>query len=477
MSNWAVALLLSAVPCVVIADPIPEVTAHHVNIVTDDSVDKPSSLRVVKDTHGVSDAVFAYHNAIGPLASGYGFHALDEGDGGAGGGAIGGATTRTTMADAIVGNRRAAGPGNGVIGTRWENGDGSGVYGLMRGTGTGSGVTGYKILTGDGHGVYGKNESTDGSGVYGERLNGAGPGYGVLGYAKGAVGIDNASVAGLKKSGDWGYSILADSRGRDSALRAFSAANAAKAVDSLTDATNNSPVSNAFERANGAMGVVTSDLVSGGGSRNAPLVASESRIEPNAASTGSARVTAIDARVSNAVSGSDDVRGASSTVLATDGKQAIGYRAIVDGRNDANYGVYANAIGGKSNYSGYFVGDVQVGRVMTPTDSKLQEVHGEVDYAKSMQRVLANKIYVSDRYIVWKETDAKGVVTEKRQKITSNETGNLAQDVQKTNPDAVVVNPEGYLSVSDREELYQLKAAVIYLTRQLEAKGINVAPH
>lgn len=477
MKNWAVTLLLGTVPSLVFADAIPEVIDHHVNIVSDDAVNKPSSLRVVKDTRGISDAVFAYHNAIGPLGSGYSFHALDEGDGGSGGGAIGGATTRTNNADAIVGNRRAAGPGNGVIGTRWENGDGSGIYGLMRGTGIGSGVTGYKILTGDGDGVHGKNESTDGSGVYGERLNEAGPGYGVLGYAKGAVGINNASVAGLKKPGDWGYSILADSKGRDSALRAVSSENTAKAIDSLTEVTNASPVSNVFERANGAMGVASSDFVSGGGSRTAQLIASESRIEPSVASTGSARVISVDARVGNTVTGSDDARGVSSTVLATNGKQAAGLRTIVDGSNDANFGIYANAAGGKSNYSGYFVGNVQAALILTPTDSRLQEVHGEVDYSKSMERVLANKIYVSDRYIVWKETDANGIVTERRQKIATRETGNLAQDVQRTNPDAVVVNPDGYLSVSDREELYQLKAAVIYLTRQLKEKGIDVTQH
>ncbi|AUZ45066.1 hypothetical protein [Pseudomonas orientalis] len=476
MKNLSAILLLGALSSAAFAEPLPETITQHVNIVTDDAVVKPSSLRVVKDTHGVSDAVFAYHNAIGPMASGYGFHALDEGDGGAGGGAIGGATTRSTAADAIVGNRRESGPGNGVIGTRWENGNGSGVYGVMRGTGSGSGVTGYKILTGSGHGVYGKNESADGAGVYGERLNGAGPGYGVLGYAQGATGIDNASVAGLKKEGDWGYSILADSRGRDSALRVFSARNVGRAIDSLTDVTNTSPVSNTLERANGSFGIASTSLVSGGGPRTASVTASVSSVEPVAASTGVGAVTAQESRISSAVTGSGDARGSTSTVLATDGKQATGYRALVDGRNDANYGVYANATGGKINYSGYFIGDVQAGRVMTATDSRLQEVRGEVDYAKSMQRVLANKVYVSDRYVVWKETDANGVVTEKRQKIATNETGNLAQDVQKTNPDAVVVNPDGYMSVSDREELYQLKAAVIYLTKQLQAKGIDVTP-
>ncbi|MGQ7859362.1 hypothetical protein ACUN0G_08590 [Pseudomonas sp. 32A] len=476
MKNIAVALLVGIASYPVFADTLPESIAHHVDIITDDSVQQASSLRVVKDTKSVSDAVFAYHSTSGPLASGYGFHALDLGDGGGGGGAIGGATTRSTNADAIVGNRRESGPGNGVIGTRWERGNGSGVYGLMRGTGSGSGVTGYKILNGSGHGVYGKNESTDGAGVYGERMNDAGPGYGVLGYAKGATGIDNASVAGLKKDGDWGYSILADSRGRDSALRAFSARNAARAIDSLTDATNTSQVSNSFVRANGVFGTGSAVVVSGGGLRTGPVVASASSVEPSQVSTGTEAVTAQTVSVSNAVAGSDEVRGVSATVMSTDGKQAAGYRAMVGGRNDANYGIYANAVGGKINYSGYFVGDVQAGRVMTATDSRLQDVHGEVDYAKSMKRVLANKVYVSDRYVVWKETDANGVVTEKRQKIASNETGNLAQDVQSTNPDAVSVNPDGYMSVSDREELYQLKAAVIYLTRQLQEKGIDVTP-
>ncbi|PHN20246.1 hypothetical protein [Pseudomonas sp. ICMP 460] len=476
MNNLAVALMLGVTSSAAFAEAIPESIEHHVSIVTDDAVQAPSSLLVIKNTTSISDAVSAHHKAMGPLGSGYAFHALDEGDGGGGGGAIGGATARTNTADAIVGNRRADGPGNGVIGTRWESGAGSGVYGLMRGTGSGSGVTGYKVLTGSGHGVYGKNESKDGAGVYGERLNDAGPGYGVLGYAKGATSIDNASVAGLKKQGDWGYSMLADSRGRDSALRAFSARNAAMAIDSMTDGTNTSPVSNTFERANGAYGVAASTLVSGGGTRTGSVAASVSSVEPSEVSTGKGRVTAQEARISSAVTGSEDARGNSSTVLATDGKEASGYRAIVEGRNDTNYGVYANAVGGKSNYSGYFVGDVQAGRVMTVTDSRLQDIHGEVDYAKSMQRVLANKVYVSDRYVVWKETDANGVVTEKRQKIATNETGNLAQDVQATNPDSVTVNPDGYLSVSDREELYQLKAAVIYLTRQLQEKGIDVTP-
>ncbi len=348
--------------------------------------------------------------------------------------------------------------------------------GVMRGSGSGSGVMGYKALSGTGDAIYGKNESAYGSGVFGHRLVGAGHGFGVLGHAEGVNAKEDASVAAIKTAKDNGYALFVNSKSTDSALRVSAGVNSALAIDSFTDIANASPVSNRFERANGDGGTAAEFVVSGSGQRSQPLAGQLVAVFPPNVSNGAATVSGQSIVIGESVQGSRDVRGGNANVFATKGEESFGYRSQVTGDNTTNYGVYSNATGGKVNWSGYFVGDVLAARVLVPADKKHQDIHGEADYQKSLENVMAGKVYVSDRYITWKETDAQGAVVEKRQKVSSNELNVLAEDVKATNPEAVKESEDGSLSISDREELYQLKAAVIYLTKRLKEKGVDVTP-
>jgi hypothetical protein len=89
-------------------------------------------------------------------------------------------------------------------------------------------------------------------------------------------------------------------------------------------------------------------------------------------------------------------------------------------------------------------------------------------------------VYCYNKYSAWdeKEFDAKGnvvSVTEKRDLLAVNEIGPIAQELLEVTPDHVDKSGK-YLAVSDRSELYQLKAAVQELSRQLaelRSKVIN----
>ncbi|MCY1400691.1 hypothetical protein D9M71_157910 [compost metagenome] len=66
---------------------------------------------------------------------------------------------------------------------------------------------------------------------------------------------------------------------------------------------------------------------------------------------------------------------------------------------------------------------------------------------------------------------------EKRQLVATREIGPIAQEIQTVNPDFItpyMVGDVEYLSVSDRSELFQLKAAVKYLVERLRAEDIDV---
>lgn len=433
---------------------------------TTDGVAQNYSFYGDRETSRVADVFFANHNCTGPAGAGYGFHALDYGDGAAGGGAIGGATSRSALADAIVGNRRDVGDGCGVNGSRWESGNGSGVQGVMRGTGSGHGVYGYKVLTGSGHAVYGRNESTDGAGIYGHRLNNAGPGYGVLGYAEGAGGsAENASIAGIKKAGDSGWAVLADGRGTDAALRAFAANNSAPVSHLLQDVTNTAITAFQFEKQNGKTGVGVQSSVTGGGARTGIVTAIRSIINPGVASTGTPQVYGSDVFIGATITGAVEVFGQNVVVQSTGSTSAYGVVSVVSGANTTNYGVLANATGGTTNWSGYFVGNVFYGGSLTPSDARLKDIHGEVDTARALANVVAGKVYRYDKYSL--VTDDMGA-QHRGEKILLNEIGPIAQEIQQITPDHVMQAGD-YLAMNDRSELYQLKAAVQEMAKQIAA--------
>ncbi|MBK3478725.1 hypothetical protein JJD66_21800 [Pseudomonas sp. MF6751] len=473
--------------------------AQNVLMQTDDSSDNQYTLHTIRTTNLNSDTIFTERVATGSSSTGYAIHALDSGDGatssGDGGGAIGGATSRNSDASAIVGNRRATGPGHGGIFSRLESGNGNGAHGFRAGTGAGNGVYGYLVQGAQGHGVRGTHEGTaSGAGVFGERLNGAGPGPGVMGHAAGQGALEDASVFGYKLSGDYGYAILADARGRDAAIRAFAAlTSTAKAVESLTDVTCTAPTSNTFERDYGAQGFCVLHRVNGATARTGPVIATVSTVAPTANSTGTSTVTGHALTIGSNVSGSSEACGATYDVLAKDGVSAFGAKAVVNGTNTTNYGMYANAVGGTTNWSGYFVGNVFYGGTLSPSDARLKTIHGEVDYAQCLENVIANPVYCYDKeaaYMapvkVWDEEieDREGTLfiptygeEEQRQLVAVREIGNLAQDIQKTNPDFITeyaVGDTNYLSISDRSELFQLKAAVKYLVERLRSEGVDV---
>ncbi|MEG8231032.1 hypothetical protein [Pseudomonas orientalis] len=428
----------------------------------------------------------------------YAVHALDSGTGSPDvgtGGAIGGATSRLTYADAIVGNRRLTGEGNGGSFSRLESGVGHGAYGFRAGTGAGDGVYGYVAQAAQGSAVHGRHEGTfSGAGVFGERSNGAGEGPGVLGHASGVgVGIENASVMGFKLPGETSPAGLFDGRGVHAALRAFSAVSTtAKAVESLSDVTSTAPTSNTFERDYGAQGICVLHRVNGATARTGAVIATVSTVAPTANSTGASNVTGHALTIGSNVSESAEASGASYDVLAKNGASAFGAKAVVNGANTINYGLYGNAVGGTTNWSGYFVGNVFYGGALTPSDKRLKTIHGEVDYSLCLENVLANPIYCYDKeaaYMadisVWSEVeDRVGNLIiptygkeERRHLVAIREIGNLAQDIQKTNPDFITTYAVGdtdYLSVSDRSELFQLKAAFKYLVETLRSKGVDV---
>lgn len=417
-------------------------------------------------TTSTGDTFFAYHTATGASGSGYGFHSLDAGDGAGGGGAIGGATERTSLADAIVGNRRGSGAGNGVLGSRWESGDGSGVTGVMRGSGQGHGVYGYKVFTNvSGHAVHGRNESTTGAGVYGLRLNGAGDGHGVMGYASGNGSIPNncASVFAQKLSGDSGPAMYADGRGTGFSLFAFGAANNATVAKVLQDATSTADVTASIEKQNGTSGMGLDVSVSGSGARTSQVTASRSIINPASASTGTSSVVGHDVFLGSTITGSSNARGLNISVN-TGASQTYGVVSVVNGSGAANYGVYGNAVGGTVNWSGYFVGNAYVGGTITnPSDRRLKDIHHQLDGAQALANVCAAKSWVYDKYAVW--TDDAG--QQHRDKVAVREVGPIAQELQDITPDHVT-EVNGYLAVTDRSELYQLKAAVAHLAGIVE---------
>ncbi|MBI6655615.1 hypothetical protein YA0721_05705 [Pseudomonas carnis] len=464
---------------------------------TGDETATPYSAHFIRTTNKNSDAIFAERIATGATSTGYAVHALDSGTGSPDvgtGGAIGGATSRLTYADAIVGNRRLTGEGNGGSFSRLESGAGHGVYGFRAGSGAGDGVYGYMAQTAQGHAVHGRHEgSMSGAGGFFERLNGAGQGPAVLAHAIGVNGAESASVMAIKVAGDGAPAILADARGSDPAIRAFTAASAtAKAVESLSDVTSTAPTSNTFERDYGAQGICVLHRVNGATARTGAVIATVSTVAPTANSTGASNVTGHALTIGSNVSGSAEASGASYDVLAKNGASAFGAKAVVNGANTVNYGLYGNAVGGTTNWSGYFVGNVFYGGALTPSDRRLKTIHGEVDYSLCLENVLANPIYCYDKeaaYMadipVWSEVEDRVgnliVPTygkeERRHLVAIREIGNLAQDIQKTNPDFITTYAVGdtdYLSVSDRSELFQLKAAFKYLVETLRSKGVDV---
>lgn len=473
---------------------------QNVKVETDDSSDTQYTLHTVRTTNQNSDTILTERVATGEDSAGYAIHALDSGTGmpgvDGGGGAIGGATSRTTPASAVVGNRRDSGAGHGGIFSRLESGQGNGAHGFRAGSGAGDGVFGYIIQTAQGHGVHGKHEGAiSGAGVYGERLNGAGVGPGVMGHAAGAGGAESASGFFFKLADDTAPAILADARGSDPAVRAFAAVSAtAKAIESQTDVTDTAPISNTFDRDYSLAGT-NMRLRTGagnGGARTALVQGIDISVSPGATSTGTSPVYGINSLIGSSVTGSTDSRCASFNNNSIGGTDSYAFLGVVNGANTRNYAVYGNAVGGTTNWSGYFVGNVFYGGTLTPSDSRLKDIHGEVDYAKCLENVLANPIYSYDKYSAWMEpTQVYGEVEDRegnliiptfgeheaRQVVAVGEVGNLAQDIQKTNPEFITeysVGETRYLSVSDRSELFQLKAAVKYLVERLRDAGIEV---
>lgn len=429
-----------------------------------------------RSTSKNADAIFCTHTVAG-AGQGYGIHSVESGSSSVGdayifsygnsgaGGAGGFATSRLTPADAVVANRRDSGDGSGVVGTRWEDGNGNGIMGVKRGSGVGDAVMGYKVLDSEGHAIRGLNESTQGSGVYGWRKNGGGPGSGVAGYAEGSGGGGslNASIYGFKLStdnGHAGYFEAINATGSYSVLTTVAFGGTYSASEISSNSTNTSAVTAQVTRGNGLVGVVQKVNVSGFGARTGLLVGSQSFIVPAGASTGASSVIAHDAQVSADITGSSDVRAININNAATGGVDSFGTVAVVTGANTTNYAVYGNATGATTNYSGYFVGNLYYGGSLIPSDSRLKDIHGVADGRKMLSNVLACPVYIYDKYSAWDDQEGN----EQRQKIAVNEIGPIAQELQKVTPDHV--NSDGkYLAVSDRSELYQLKAAVQHLTK------------
>ncbi len=469
---------------------------RHIHFESDDAIGQAHGMSGRFTSNAVADTLFLERIANGGAASsGYAVHCLDSGTGnptiGDGGGAIGGATDRLTPASAIVGNRRGTGQGYGVIGSRLESGNGDGVQGFKAGSGAGNGVQGYIVQTAQGHGVFGKHEgSVSGSGVFGERQNGAGEGPGVLGHAAGiGVGVENASVMGFKLPTETSPAGLFDGRGVHAALRAFSATSTtAKSLECESDVTATAPISNTLDRNYGLNGTNTRIRTIGGGARTGIVQGLDLSVAPTAASSGASAVYALSVLVGANVTGSADVRCANYNNNATGITDSYGFLSVVNGSNTRNYAVYGNAVGGATNWSGYFVGNVFYGGTLTPSDRRLKDNIEEVDYAQALSNVLACPVYtyrkhaaymerlweeqVEDRdgNLIWAEREVRTVVAEK-------EIGNMAQDIEKVNPENItryLVGDTEYLSVSDRSELFQLKAAVKYLVERLREGGIEI---
>lgn len=458
-------------------------------IESSDTVGDDYTMLVNRATAENADAIYGVHTSSG-AAQGYMIHALDTGSSSLGdpyifskgnsgaGGAGGFATDRSTPADAIVANRRLAGDGSGVVGTRWETGNGNGLMGQKVGSGVGDGVLGYKVNASEGHAVRGINESTEGAGVYGHRNNGGGPGSGVAGWAQGSGGGGslNPSVYGFKLSTDNGHAGFFESvnaAGSYPVLTASAFGGAYPALDASSTETNTSAVTAQVTRGNGLVGAAHKVNVSGGGARTGLVQGSISWVVPSAASTGASGVTAHDVQIGSNVTGSAEASCITVNNAAIGGASAIGVKSVVTGANTDNYAVYGNATGGTTNYSGYFVGNLFYGGSLIPSDSRLKTIHNVVDGAECLANVLACPVYCYDKYSAWDENvlDDEGNIidtVEKRDLLAVNEIGPIAQELLEVTPDHV--NTEGkYLAVSDRSELYQLKAAVQHLALKINS--------
>lgn len=443
---------------------------------TDDSTSIKNTMYLARTTSVGSDTLLARRIADGPDSTGYAVHALDSGAGkdtvDGGGGAIGGATSRTTRADAIVGNRRGPGNGHGVIGSRLESGHGDGVRGFKAGSGGGSGVLGYITMDSQGHGVTGRHEGTiSGAGVYGERLNGAGPGPGVLGYAKGGTSTD-ASIMGMKAASDSGPASLFDARGSGAAVKAFAAGSGGSmAIDSETFSDSTCPKSNTFLRKSSSGGTcVEIKTQSAGGARAVQEVAASIIVDPLSASTGTSSVVGALVSIGSKVSGATRSVGVDSNIKSTGSDRCYAVSGVAEGvGNVRNVGVYGNAVGGTTNWSGYFEGNVFHGGSLTPSDARLKEIHHEIDGGEALSNVLLGKLYKYDKFSEY-ESESGDIV---RSKIYIGEVGPIAQELVEITPDHVTeVERGGFLAVSDRSELYQLKAAVKHLAELLKSNGI-----
>nr|WP_314471040.1 tail fiber domain-containing protein [uncultured Sphingomonas sp.] len=235
------------------------------------------------------------------------------------------------------------------------------------------------------------------------------------------------------------------------------------AIRATTSENNGELTSNVFERRNAKIGTNLDVQILTGGARTGVLTNQRSLVQPATPSTGTFAVTAYDVVISANVQGSSSAVGVSVSNAATGGANSYGAVFAATGTNTTNYGVFANALNGTNNWSGYFVGNVFIGGTLTnPSDKRLKTVHGEVDGAEALEAVRSGKVYRYDKFL-----DRK-----KERLAASNEIGPIAQELRKVSPDHVTAfkghDKVEILGVNDRSELYQLKAAVAHLAEIVE---------
>ena len=420
-----------------------------------------------------ADTVLSVHAADG-TGSGYAFHALDYGTSEQFGGAIGAASSRSGVADAIVANRRHGGVGNGITATRWEAGDGHGVMGARAGSGAGHGVFATKVATSIGHAIYAENGSTNGDAIRAVRKLDGGPGHALFAHAEGRWN-PGASVFAQKVGVDTGNSIESVTEAAGAAIRARAEAGAGAALHVTSSATSTADNTGVVSRAAPTGVALFTHCSPAAGARTGVLVANMASILPGGVSTGTAAVIAQDASLTANVQGAATSYGVRSVNTAGAGTAGYGVSGLANGAgNTTNYGVYGNAAGGTTNWSGYFVGNVFHGGTLTPSDERLKENIQTIDYQAAFNNVLACDVYTYEKYAAYIDPDDQ---SEKRQLVSAYEVGPLAQELADQTPEHVTgyaVGETEYKAVSDRSELYQLKAAVRYMALRLRELGVEI---